>query len=98
MNRKFIIASISIFFVLLFPMSLRADDDIKKDDVPAAVHDAFKAAFPKAHKIRYDREDDDGKIIYEITFKEGKRTIQAHYAQDGSLLRLDKHNKDDEDD
>ena len=98
MNHNYIIASISIFVILLFPISLMADDDIKKDDVPAVVHDAFKAAFPRAHNIRYEREDDDGKIIYEITFKEGKRTIQAHYGQDGSLLRLDKHNKDDDDD
>ena len=75
-----------------------ADDDINREDVPATVHDAFKAAFPKAHKIRYDREEDDGKIIYEITFKEGKRTIQAHYGKDGTLLRLDKHKKDDDDD
>ena len=88
----------ALFCCLCFSGMLFADDDLEKEQIPNKVHEAFKAAFPKAHKIEYDLEHENGHAIYEITFKVGKRTIQAHYNEDGTLLRLDRHNKDDDDD
>lgn len=73
-------------------------DDLPRDQVPLPVLQRFKQEFPKARSIEYELETENGIRIYEIDFKMGRRSIQAHYREDGSLIRKDIHKSDDDDD
>lgn len=62
---------------------------ITEPEVPAAVLQAFKSAYPNAEVRGYTEEAEGGKKLYEISFtNEGKR-IDAAYASDGKLLELE---------
>ena len=86
-----------VFIIFLFSQIVFADDGLKRDQVPEKILAAFKEAYPKAHHIEYEIETENGKKLYEIDFKEGRRKVQAHYREDGSLLRVDTHKSDDDD-
>ena len=73
-----------------------ADSDLSKDQIPKAVLEAFQSAYPKARGIEYDLEMENGKKVYEIEFKNGRRRLVLHYLEDGSLIQSD--NKDSDSD
>ncbi len=91
-------------FVLLLSISLGfasrvgADDEIGKDQVPAAVLEAFAKDFPRAHAVRFKMDSDDGVKIYEVKFREGRRKIKAEYSASGQRLTLKGKKMDDDDD
>lgn len=87
----------NVFIIFLFSHIVFADDELKRDQVPNKILEAFEAAHPKAHHIEYEIETENGQKLYEIDFKEGRRKVQAHYREDGSLLRVDTHKSDDDD-
>lgn len=72
-------------------------DDLHKDQIPAPVLHHFREDFPKARRIEYELETEDGHRVYEIDFKVGRRNIQAHYREDGTLIRQDIQKSDDDD-
>jgi hypothetical protein len=60
------------------------------DKIPKAVMDTLKAKFPKAEITKWTKEKEDGKVVYDIEFKnEGKKT-EADIAEDGTLLNFEK--------
>lgn len=88
----------AVFFVLnalLFSHEAGlADSDLSKDQIPKAVLEAFRSAYPKARGIEYDLEMENGKKVYEIEFKNGRRKIVMHYLEDGSLMKSDNNGSD----
>jgi hypothetical protein len=75
----------------------RADSDLRKEQVPAAVHQQFKQDYPKARSIEYELEIENGQRVYEIDFKVGRRKVQAHYREHGTVIRVDRKQSDDDD-
>lgn len=62
---------------------------IEEKDLPPAVAQAFKTAYPNAQVRGYSEEAEDGEKLYEISFTmEGKR-IDVAYASDGKLLEVE---------
>ena len=74
-----------------------ADSDLRKDQVPPAVIQRFKQDYPKARSIEYELDTEDGQRIYEIDFKVGRRKIQVHYREDGTVISTDTKKSDDDD-
>lgn len=63
--------------------------NITEQEVPPAVLQTFKAAYPNAEVHGYAEEAEGGQKLYEISFiNEGKR-IDIAYASDGKLLELE---------
>ena len=76
---------------------VQADSDLRKEQVPAAVHQQFKQDYPKARAIEYELEIENGQRVYEINFKVGRRKIQAQYRENGTVIRVDRQQSDDDD-
>lgn len=62
------------------------EKELKKDQVPKPVLEAFAKAQPKAQVKEYEEENWDGKTVYEIEFKENGVEHELFYAADGTLL------------
>jgi hypothetical protein len=70
----------------------RADDEEKVplDKLPKAVTDAVKKKFPKAELVSAEKEKEDGKIVYEVNFKNEGSTIEAIVTPEGKILVIEK--------
>lgn len=74
-----------------------ADSDLRKDQVPEAVIQRFKQDYPKARSIEYELETDNGRRIYEIEFKVGRRKVKAYYQEDGTVVSTEQGRLDNDD-
>ena len=59
---------------------------IKCDKVPAAVHTAFRTAYPKATIRDCSKEIEKGKVAYEISSLEDKTHRDILYHEDGTVI------------
>jgi len=62
---------------------------VTTQEVPPAVLQAFKAAYPNAEVRGYSEEQEAGKKIYEIAFVNEGQRIDVAYAADGSLVEVE---------
>ena len=83
--------------IFLSMMPVWADSDLRRDQVPQAVIQRFKQDYPKARSIQYELDTEDGQRIYEIDFKVGRRKVQVHYREDGTVLSTNTRKSDDDD-
>ena len=71
-----IIKRVTLIAIGLFLTNFSAaaqESKVKEKDVPQAVIDAFKSAYPNATIRGYAREKEHGKLFYEIESKEGPK-------------------------
>lgn len=85
------------FVIFSSMMPAWADSELRKDQVPQAVIQRFKQDYPKARRIEYELETENGQRIYEIDFKVGRRKVQVHYREDGTVISTNTQNSDDDD-
>ncbi len=62
---------------------------LKKKDVPQAVLKTFEQAYPMAKMKGFSKEEQDGKVAYEIESVEGKVHRDVTYNPDGSLISVE---------
>jgi len=66
--------------------ALRADEEkIPLDKVPKAVLDAVKAKYPDGELLGAEKENENGKTLYEIKVKNKDQTLEASFTEDGKL-------------
>jgi hypothetical protein len=88
-------ATIAITLVLCASV-LAADDKEKKDakisldKVPKAVMDAIKVRFPDAEIRSVEKEEEDGKVIYDVELKHKGRKYEMDIQEDGTILEIEK--------
>jgi len=70
-----------------------ADEKLTGHQVPQAVHDAFKKAYPNAKELKYEQEVVEGKKAYEIEFNHQGKEIEAVYGADGTLIETEEEIK-----
>lgn len=79
---------------LLAGMMARADDEkeekVPLDKVPKAVLDAVKAKFKDAKLISAQKENENGKLLYEINLKVKGQTIEVSATPDGKIVSIEK--------
>src|SRR5262245_62003135 len=69
----------------------RADDKPKDlDKIPKAVMDGLKAKFPKPEITKWTKETENGKVVYDIEFKQDGRKAEADIAEDGTIQNFEK--------
>ncbi|WZO98073.1 PepSY-like domain-containing protein [Isosphaeraceae bacterium EP7] len=76
---------------LLAPISgARADEEkVALKDVPRAVMDSLKKAFPKAEIVEAEKETEDGKVSYEVELKDGEKSVEVALKADGTILEVE---------
>ena len=77
-------------------VAARADEKVALDKVPARVTKAAKAKFPNGEIKKVEKEDEDGRTIYEVTLKDGKRHYAVSLEENGSIVKIEKEIGSDE--
>jgi len=75
---------------LLVLVARAADEPKDLDKIPKAVMDALKAKFPNAKIDKWTKENDKGKVVYDIEFKENGKKAEADIFEDGTLQNFEK--------
>lgn len=73
-----------------------ADEKVPLDKVPAKVMSAAKSKFPKGTVISAEKDDEDGKVQYELVIKEGDKKFSGIFTADGKLVAIEEVVKEDE--
>jgi Putative beta-lactamase-inhibitor-like, PepSY-like len=70
--------------------TVRADDKISLSQVPGAVLNATKAKFPNAELVSAVKEEENGKVTYEITIKDNDQNADVEVTLEGKILAVEK--------
>lgn len=62
------------------------DDDIPLEEVSQAARATIQREVKNGQITEIDREDHDGRVYYEVEYKEGNRRYELHVAEDGKVL------------
>ena len=68
-----------------------ADEENTPSDqeVPFAVLEAFKKAYPEAVNVKFEEEVNNGEPVYEVEFIDQGVDIEASYLADGTLIQIE---------
>ena len=79
-------------FFLVMATASRAEDEPKDlDKIPKAVMNALKAKFPGAKIHKWTKETENGKVVYDIEFKQQNgRKAEADIFEDGTIQNFEK--------
>jgi uncharacterized membrane protein YkoI len=68
----------------------------KKGDLPKPVADAVKSKFPGTKVVSAEKEDEDGKTVYEIKLKAKGAKLETVLTEKGEILKVKVKGEDDE--
>src|SRR5262245_52725839 len=80
---------VATVFVLPAGVARAADEPKDLNKIPKAVMDALKAKFPRAKIDKWSKENEKGKVIYDIEFKQDGRKAEADIAEDGTIQNFE---------
>jgi len=83
-------AGVSILAFVVAGIARAADEPKDLDKIPKPVMDSLKAKFPKAKIEKWTKEKENGKVIYDIEFKQEGRKAEADIAEDGALQNFER--------
>lgn len=63
------------------------EKELSKNQVPKAVIAAFEKAFPEAKEVEFEQEIFQGKLAYEVEYKENGKEYEFLYSAEGVLLQ-----------
>ncbi len=76
-----------------------ADEEVAADQVPAPVMAALVKAANGAKLGNFERETEDGKVVYTAEFKDAQgKEQEVTVAADGTLIGVEAEDADDQDD
>jgi uncharacterized membrane protein YkoI len=81
--------------LIAFSLSVSADEEKKltEQQVPKDVKQAFQKAYPDAKDVKYKEEISDGKVFFEIEFKQKSKEFEALYTAEGILIETEEEIK-----
>jgi uncharacterized membrane protein YkoI len=86
--------AMSVFVSVWACMAVRADEEkeekIPLDKVPKAVLKAVKNKFKDAKLVGAEKENENGKLVYEITIKHKDDSIEVIVTPEGKILACEK--------
>ncbi len=71
------------------PAEQTTQQPAEQDALPAAVATAFAQANPNLEMVEFEREEMDGKVVYEIETRTGEFEKDFIYLEDGTLLQIE---------
>lgn len=94
MRRSLIGVMASVFAVVLAGVLVQADEakeeKVSLDKVPRAVLKAVKAKFKDAKLVGAEKENDGGKVVYEIALKVKEQAIDVSVTAEGKIVSIEK--------
>ncbi|HEV7472829.1 MAG TPA: PepSY-like domain-containing protein [Pyrinomonadaceae bacterium] len=89
-NRLFVRVGMITIVISLLTLSVVAQEvSLKRKQVPRAVIEAFRAAYPNATMRGFAREKENGKVYYEVESVEGQTTRDVLYKPDGTVAEIE---------
>lgn len=86
--RTLILVAVSL---LVVSASTRADEEkVPLDKLPEAVVKAVKARFPDAKLVSAEKEDEDGKTVYEVAITNKDQKIEVTLTPEGEIVEIEK--------
>jgi uncharacterized membrane protein YkoI len=84
--------SLLCFAAVLLPTLVvwSAEEKIKPESLPKAVADAVKARFPEGKITDAAKEEDDGKVVYDVELKMNGRKYESDILANGTILEVEK--------
>ncbi|MEW6039194.1 MAG: PepSY-like domain-containing protein [Pseudomonadota bacterium] len=67
--------------------ALGEEQELSRRQVPKMVVEAFEKAYPNAKGVEFEKETFEGKVAYEVEYKENGREYELLYDADGILLQ-----------
>jgi hypothetical protein len=90
--QRFVARLVAVSAVLLVTALIATADEEKValDKLPQGVVDAVKARFPKAKLVEAAKEVEGGKTVFEVSIKNGKRSIDVTVSAEGKILSIER--------
>ena len=89
MNRRLAIGA-ALTFLCLFGAARAGEENISFEKLPKAVREAVKAKFPEAKVTGAAKEEEGGKVTFEVMLKSEGKTIDVALSPDGKILEVEK--------
>lgn len=86
----FVALSVSILLAAVAWAADEKEEKVALDKVPKPVQDAAKAKFPKAELVGAEKEEEDGKTVYEVALKDHGSTVEIIITPEGKILAIEK--------
>lgn len=91
MRKRITTGTIAAFGLSALAFAAAADEEkVPLDKVPAAVMKAVKDKFPKADLKEASKETEDGKTLYEVSFKHDGHNYDVTLKEDGAIQEVEK--------
>lgn len=65
----------------------KTETDITEAEVPAPVKDAFIAKYPAATDVKWEKEVEAAKAVYEVEFKLDSKEKEAFFEETGTFIK-----------
>ncbi len=65
----------------------KTEADVTEAEVPAPVKDAFASKYPGATEVKWEKETEDSKVIYEAEFKFENKEKEAFFEEGGTFIK-----------
>ena len=72
--------------VLVSAVALADEKPVKESDVPKPALEAVKKKYPKATAKHFAREEEKGKVVYEVTIDDEGKKIDVTLSPEGKIL------------
>lgn len=81
---------LAVIGALLVTTPTQADEeDVSLDKLPKAVVDAVKAKYPDAKLVASEKETKDGKVFYEVMFKNKELDVEMLLTPEGKIVMIE---------
>jgi hypothetical protein len=77
---------VAIGFCVLTAAAAAGERNISRAEVPPPVLERVEKEHPQARLLGFAREDEDGRVQYEVQLVDGGRKLDLDFAPDGKLL------------
>jgi hypothetical protein len=83
-------AILSLGLLAAVSSALSDEKAIEVEDLPGAVRAAVEARFPEARPRKAAQEEEDGRLVYEVSLKDGDAEIEVAVSAKGKILEVEK--------
>jgi uncharacterized membrane protein YkoI len=87
MNKRLVITTALSVAAMALSQAQAGEKELRKHEVPKAVVEAFEKAYPTTKGVEYEQEIFDGKVAYEVEYKEKGKEYEVLYDANGMVLQ-----------
>lgn len=87
MNKQLVITTVLSLTAMALGQAQASEKELRKHEVPKPVIEAFEKAYPTAKGVEYEQELFEGKVAYEVEYKDKGREYEVLYDANGVVLQ-----------